>query len=46
MKKKSFLEQIRAAQNMSIAFDHNKKFAAKDLDALGLPADFSNRFKK
>lgn len=45
MKKRTFLEQIRAAQNMSIAFEQNRKFATKDLEALGLPSDFSNRFK-
>ncbi|MBO6919639.1 MAG: hypothetical protein JJ858_14505 [Rhizobiaceae bacterium] len=46
MRQLNFLSQIRAAQNMTNAFERNKKFSHRDLDVLGLPAKLSDRFQK
>ena len=46
MRQLNFLSQIRAAQNMTNAFERNRKFSQKDLDVLGLPAKLSDRFQK
>ena len=46
MRQLNFLSQIRAAQNMTNAFERNRKFSQKDLDVLGLLAKLSDRFQK
>lgn len=46
MRQLNFFNQIRAAQNMTNAFEQNRKFSQKDLETLGLPTKFANRFQK
>lgn len=46
MRQLNFFSQIRAAQNMTNAFEQNRKFSQKDLETLGLPTKFANRFQK
>lgn len=46
MKKLNIFNRLRAAQNMSYAFDQKTKFTQGDLKTLGLPEEFSSRFHK
>ncbi|MEP2945098.1 MAG: hypothetical protein ABJN11_05460 [Lentilitoribacter sp.] len=46
MRQLNFFSQIRAAQNMTNAFERNRKFSSKDLETLGLPSKLADRFQK
>lgn len=46
MKKMHFFASLKAAKNISNAFEQNSKFHQADLKILDLPSDFSQRFQR